>query len=503
MGSRRSLLGIFALALGFSEVVSSAPTNTSSPDLTRLPAFKSKPRVFILSDILAEVDDTESFVRYLLYSNEFDTRGLCASTSVWLQNTTHPEAIREIVEAYGDVVDNLNSHVNPEAQYQNASTLLDRVTSGPTVFGKAALSIAPSEGALLLVQSLEESEEPLWVPAWGGINTLAQALQYIQHNYSADEAAALRSRLRVYTISDQDDSGPWIRANFPDIFYIVSIHAWNSYYASAWLGISTAEAGSDMTKVSKPWLGENIKIGGALADQYPLPLYIMEGDSPSFLYLVQNGLGHPEYPNWGSWGGRYGYVVPGSSQYSDTVDQVVGADGASYTSNKAGVYRWRDDFQNDFAARMQWTVTSDFGNASHPPVPVVNGLQGPDFLNITVAAGQTVVLDGSESYDPDHPDTTENLQFEWYHYAEPTEYVTSPGGLTHLNLTALTPPEGTNGTLPNNDAGFQNVVLGETVGVDIPSDKTGLAYHIILQVTSQTAALPLRRYLRVVLNVEA
>lgn len=371
------------------------------------------------------------------------------------------------------------------------------------MFGKEALSIAPSEGALLLVQSLEESEEPLWVPAWGGINTLAQALQYIQDNYSADEAAALRSRLRVYTISDQDDSGPWIRANFPDIFYIVSIHAWNSYYASAWLGISTAEAGSDSTKVSKPWLSENIKIGGALADQYPLPLYIMEGDSPSFLYLVQNGLGHPEYPNWGSWGGRYGYVVPGSSQYSDTVDQIVGADGASYTSNKAGVYRWRDHFQNDFAARMQWTVTSDFGNASHPPVPVVNGTQSPDFLNITVAAGQTVVLDGSGSYDPDHPDTTGNLRFEWYHYAEPTEYVTSPGGLTHLNLTALAPPEGTNGTLASNDAGFENVVLGETVGVEIPADKTGLAYHVILQVTSQTAPLPLRRYLRVVLNVEA
>lgn len=56
-----------------------------------------------------------------------------ASTSVWLTNTTHPEAIREIIQAYGEVVDNLNSHVNPEAQYQNASTLLDMVTSGPTV----------------------------------------------------------------------------------------------------------------------------------------------------------------------------------------------------------------------------------------------------------------------------------------------------------------------------------------------------------------------------------
>lgn len=78
MGSIRSIPGVFALVLGFSEAVSSlGPTNTSSPDLTRLPAFTSKPRVFILSDILAEVDDSESFVRYLLYSNEFDSQGLC------------------------------------------------------------------------------------------------------------------------------------------------------------------------------------------------------------------------------------------------------------------------------------------------------------------------------------------------------------------------------------------------------------------------------------------
>jgi hypothetical protein len=271
--------------------------------------------------------------------------------------------------------------------YLSASRKAQPLNKNTQAYGKAALSIAPSEGALLLVQRLEESEEPLWVPAWGGINTLAQALQYIQDNYSADDAAALRSRLRVYAISEQDDSGPWIRANFPDVFYIVSIHAWNSYYASTWLGISAAESGANSTKVSKGWLAENIKIGGPLAEQYPLPLYIMEGYSPTFLYLIQNGLGHPENPNWGSWGGRYGYVVPGSRQYSDIVDQIVEVDEASYTGNKASVYRWRDHFQNDFAARMQWTVTSDFGNASHPPVPVVNGTQGSDFLNITVQAG--------------------------------------------------------------------------------------------------------------------
>lgn len=57
----------------------------------------------------------------------------------------------------------------------------------------------------------------------------------------------------------------------------------------------------------------------------------------------------------------------------------------------------------------------------------MNGTERPDVLNIIVWAGQRVVLDGSGSYGPDHHDTTENLRFKWYHYGEPTEYVTSPG----------------------------------------------------------------------------
>jgi hypothetical protein len=37
---------------------------------------------------------------------------------------------------------------------------------------------------------------------------------------------------------------------------------------------------------------------------YPLPEFIMEGDTPSFLYLIPNGLGDAEHPEWGGWGGR-------------------------------------------------------------------------------------------------------------------------------------------------------------------------------------------------------
>ncbi|KAK9326620.1 hypothetical protein V1520DRAFT_358810, partial [Lipomyces starkeyi] len=76
-----------------------------------LQSFKSKPRVFILSDISNEPDDAESLIRYLLYSNQFQTKGLVAVTSTWLKRKVHPEDMEKIVRAYGLVVDNLNAHL--------------------------------------------------------------------------------------------------------------------------------------------------------------------------------------------------------------------------------------------------------------------------------------------------------------------------------------------------------------------------------------------------------
>jgi len=102
-------------------------------DLTTLATFPSKPRIFILTDMLNEPDDSQSLVRYLLYANEFDTRGICATTSTWLRSSTHPEEIRRIITAYGKVVKNLNSHVHPDFQYQSAEELLEVITSGPAV----------------------------------------------------------------------------------------------------------------------------------------------------------------------------------------------------------------------------------------------------------------------------------------------------------------------------------------------------------------------------------
>lgn len=59
------------------------------------------------------------------------------------------------------------------------------------------------------------------------------------------------------------------------------------------------EGGPHFTKVSIMWLKEYIQIG-PLGQAYPNFKSIMEGDTLTFLYLIQNGLGSSEHPERGS-----------------------------------------------------------------------------------------------------------------------------------------------------------------------------------------------------------
>lgn len=238
-------------------------------------AYAKLPRVFILSDISNEPDDAESLVRYLLYSNNFQTEGLVATTSTWLKHKTHPEDMEKIVRAYGKVVCNLNAHVHPDAQFRPASDYLKLICSGPKMYGKEALQsdVELSEGSKRLIDALDASEDALWVLLWGGANCLAQALQSISARSVEDQASA-RSKIRVYSISDQDDTSAWIRLSWPEVFWIGSTHAWNAYGLATWVGISgesftrqpgsrliyekgdkyyNFEGGPDFTTVSKEW----------------------------------------------------------------------------------------------------------------------------------------------------------------------------------------------------------------------------------------------------------
>ncbi|KAF2012733.1 DUF1593-domain-containing protein [Aaosphaeria arxii CBS 175.79] len=466
-------------------------------DPKRFRLYKSRPRTFIISDISNEPDDAESLVRYLLYANELDTRGLVACTSTHMKNRTCPQDMESIIEGFGKVVHNLNKHVHSDNAYPDASHLLALVKSGPEVYGKLALEpgVALSEGTNLLIERVDESEEPLWILCWGGTNVLAQALQHVRASRSSEDCTTFYSKLRVYAISDQDDTGLWIRIQFPQILYICSIHGWSQYSCATWMGISgdVDRGGADTTKVSKQWLRENIQLG-PLGQKYPDLEFIMEGDTPTFLYLIQNGLSAPEHPEWGSWGGRYDPVdlALAGRHYADTTDTVFGLDGRSYTSNFATIWRWRDAYQNDFAARLQWTLTDNISKANHAPVVIVNGSDGSEHLEIDVEAGETVTLDASESYDPDNNELT----FRWFQYKE----VSVATGLIPQQIPDI----------DMRDIGSQRTgsiveitaPLPGVCAVDMLSGeptKVGHSYHLILEV-KDNGTPPLVAYKRVVLR---
>ncbi len=459
--------------------------------------FSGNPRVIVISDIGNEPDDQMSFVRLLLYSNELDIEGMIAATSTWQKTVIHPETMRKLIEAYGQVRPNLllNAKGWPEAD-----DLEKRVYAGQAGYGMNAAD-ETSDGARAIVRAgSTDDPRPLWISIWGGANTLARALMEAKNTLSPDELAKFVAKLRVYSISDQDDAGPWIRKEFPGLFYVVmpSTPSSGEYYYATWTGISGDIyyrncAGADSTTVTNEWLETNIR-KGPLGKLYPRFAFIMEGDTPSYLGLIDNGLNAYRRPDWGGWGGRYVYREPYGETHPiwtqggdlfrrvTSQDTVIGADGVAHTSDQATIWRWRDAYQNDFAARMGWTV-ADFAHASHNPVVEVNGQPGTAPIEIDATVGQPIVLDASRSSDPDG----RGLHFHWFHYAE--------AGSADGNLAAvtLTDPE-TARAVVRADAACRPAWLPL-----IPCNGEGTA-HIILAVTGE-GAHPLTSYRRVILHV--
>jgi hypothetical protein len=380
-------------------------------------ATSQKTRVLVLTDIGNEPDDAMSMIRFLLYANEFDVEGLVATTSIWQPEVVQPQLIRERVEAYGKVRDNLLVHA---PGYPAAADLLTRIKSGRAEYGLAGVGEGKDTEASEWIISVVDKPDPrpVWVTVWGGAVDLAQALWKVKKTRSPGGVEAFVKKLRVYTISDQDDTGAWMRATFPGLFYICSIHAFSRYARATWTGISGERLngfkGPDFSLVSNEWLDEHIRKYGPMGALYPRFEYIMEGDTPSFLYLIPNGLGVPEEPSYGSWGGRYEKASGFGSLYTDTLDTVRGVDGEMYTTNQATVWRWREAYQNDFAGRMLWTVRSFYKQANHNPIVVLNGKEGKEPVEITVKAGDTVKLSAAETKDPDGDD----LSYEWFQYRE-------------------------------------------------------------------------------------
>jgi hypothetical protein len=444
---------------------------------------EAKERVFVLTDISNEPDDEQSMVRFLVYANEYDIEGLVATTSTWLRDKTREDLIRRQIDAYGQVRDNLLRHA---PGFPTREHLLSVTRTGQPGYGMAHVGEGRSTaGSQLLIEAADRDDpRPLWVSVWGGVNTLAQALWDVRASRSQDEVKRLVSRLRVYTISDQDDAGSWLRREFPDLFYIVSpsTQDWKEYWRATWTGIAGDRhyrngPGHRFEMVDNPWLEEHIIHNhGPLGALYPRLEYIMEGDTPSFLGLVRNGLGWHVNPGYGGWGGRYvlyqahGETRPAWTNSHDSRDTVRTDDGREHTSDPATIWRWREHFQNDFAARMDWCVADAYEKANHNPVAVLNGDRSKRIVEIAAKPGETVQLSAAGSSDPDG----NSLRIAWFIYPEAGTF------RGEVKLAATT---------------------GETTRFVAPTVKKPETVHVILQLEDDGSP-PLVAYRRAIVTVQ-
>jgi hypothetical protein len=441
---------------------------------------EARPRLVVLTDIGGDPDDQQSLIRLLSCSNEFEIEGLIASASgtpgELQRDVVRADLIRDTVRAYGQVRDNLARHA---AGYPTAAELLAKVQEGNPQRGVTNLGEGhDTAGSDWLIRVVDRADpRPVGVTIWGGSTDLAQALWRVRQERSRTELEAFLAKLRVYAIGHQDDTGPWITTQFPELFYLLSLAPGgrdkrDSAYRGMYLG-------GDELLTSPAWVEAHVRTGhGPLGELYPNKTWrapnphatLKEGDTPAWFYFLPTGLSDPEQPTWGGWGGRF--TPTGGRHFGDAIDTVTepATSRGDASSARATVWRWRAAFQAEFAARMDWCVKPPAA-ANHPPVAVLDGEAGRTVMHRAAAPGETVQLDAAGSRDPD---AGQMLGYRWWVYPEAGSY-----------------------------AGSVSVTQGGSVAeVRLPADAAGTTVHLILEVTD-SGQPPLTRYRRVVLQVAA
>ncbi|HSH95123.1 MAG TPA: nucleoside hydrolase-like domain-containing protein, partial [Roseimicrobium sp.] len=384
------------------------------------PARPVRPRLIVLTDIGGDPDDQQSMVRLMLYSSEFEIEGMIASAAgtpgELKTNITRPDLIREIVNAYGQVRTNLLVH---RRFYPPTEQLLSVIKSGNPLRGTNVIGPGHDTEASrwIIRQADKQNIHPLNIAVWGGSTDLAQALWRVREDCSPEELKAFLGKLRVYSIAHQDDSGPWINREFPDLFYVLANRPEgqdkrNSSYRGMYLG------GNELL-TSREWIDENVrKDHGPLGALYPPRTWtvpnphgaLKEGDTASWFYFLPNGLGDSEHPEWGGWGGRFQKL--NGQLYGDAPAQR-----GEEVDPRVSVSRWRPAYQNDFAARMDWCV-KPLLEANHPPIAILNNRPGRDVVELNVRSKEHVALSANGSSDRDG----QNIQYRWWIYEEAGTY---------------------------------------------------------------------------------
>ena len=184
-----------------------------------------RPRLAVLTDIGGDPDDQQSMIRLMVYANELDLELLIATAAgtpgELKESITRPDLIRRIIDAYGEVLPNLQRHAKG---WPAVESLRGRVVSGNPLRGRMHVGTGHDTAASrALIDRIDAGspERPLNVTVWGGQTDLAQALWRVKQDRGAAGLATFVRRLRVYDIADQDGIADWMRGEFPGLYYIL------------------------------------------------------------------------------------------------------------------------------------------------------------------------------------------------------------------------------------------------------------------------------------------
>ena len=166
-----------------------------------------------------------------------------------------------------------------------------------------------------------------------------------------------------------------------------------------------------------------------------------------------------EYPRWKS---KHASINVGEDAEYDPYRM--------YNEATESISRWKEAIQNDFQARMDWSVTSSYSGANHHPVAILNGDVTRRVLEISAVAGSSVQLSAVGSSDPDD----DGLNYSWWFFEEPSSY-DGP-----IKIQA-----------PNSSL----------AKVKVPSEASGRSIHIVLEVKDDGSP-HLTAYRRMIINVQ-